>query len=343
MQVQKKRLSESQLFRISRKVLSAREVGISMVMVFIITILAVIAPRFLTVTNLLNIGRQTALTGIMAAGTAGVMIAGNIDLSIGSIYGLSALTTAMVLSNTQSAIAAVVIGLMVGVVVGLINGFLTVRIKMPSFVATFGMMYICRGVALILTKGYPITLVTRGVTATTHPFFFFLGQGQLFGKIPMQLSFMVVVMIILGYVLHRTVGGLHIFAVGGSERASFASGIDVRRVRLGTFVISGVCASLAGILNLSFIGSTLPTAGQGLEFQVFASAIIGGTSMAGGEGTMIGIFIGAIILGILSNGLVLLGVDPFWQVLIIGVITISAVSYDMLTWQKRQRRRIAAA
>jgi len=205
------------------------------------------------------------------------------------------------------------------------------------------MMYICRGIALILTRGYPITLITHGVTPDTHPFFFFLGQGQLFGKIPMQFSFLVVVMIIIGYVLHRTVGGLHIFAVGGSEKASFASGINVRGVRLKTFVISGVCASLAGILNLSFIGSILPTAGQGLEFQVFASAIIGGTSMSGGEGTIIGIFIGAIILGIINNGLVLLGVDPFWQVLIIGVITISAVAYDMLTWQKRQQRRIAAA
>ncbi|UCF97262.1 MAG: ABC transporter permease [Spirochaetaceae bacterium] len=333
----------SQFLKVTKQILTAREAGIFFVMVFLICILSVIAPRFLTVTNLLNVGRQTALTGIMAVGMGLVLIAGNIDLSIGSNYGLSALMAAMILVRTRSSIVALIAGLMIGLAVGLINGFLTVKVKMPSFVATFGTMFICRGVALILTRGYPITLLTEGINQETHPLFFFLGQGSLFGKIPMQFVFMVVVMIILGIMLHKTIGGLHIFAVGGSEKASFASGIKVEMVRLKTFVISGLCASLAGILNVSFIGSILPTAGQGLEFQVFASAIIGGTSMSGGEGSVIGIFIGALILGIISNGLVLLGVDPFWQVLIIGIITISAVTYDTLTWQKRQERRMAAS
>jgi ribose/xylose/arabinose/galactoside ABC-type transport system permease subunit len=333
---------QTQLRRISRNILSAREVGISMVLIFLIVILSIIAPRFLTITNLLNVGRQTALIGIMAVGMGLVLMAGNIDLSIGSNYGLSALMTAMILVRTRNSVVAIVVGLMIGFAVGLTNGFLTVKVKMPSFVATFGTMYICRGVALILTRGYPITLLTEGINQETHPFFFFLGQGNLFGTIPMQLSFMVVVMIILGFMLHKTTGGLHIFAVGGSEKASFASGINVDMVRLKTFIISGLCASLSGILNLSFIGSILPTAGAGLEFQVFASAIIGGTSMSGGEGSVLGIFIGALILGTISNGLVLLGVDPFWQVLTIGVITIFAVSYDMLTWQKRQERRMAS-
>ena len=329
------------IWGVAKKLIAAREAGMFLVMIALMAVLAIIAPRFMTLDNLLNVGRQTALTGIMAVGMGLVMITGNFDLSIGSTYGLSALLTALVLVKTGNTALALFLGLMVGFVVGVINGFLTVKVRMPAFVATFGMMNVCRGIALILTLGYPVTLSIEGITSKTNPLFFFLGQGTIFNKVPMQLVFMAAAMLIVGYILHRTIWGLHVFAVGGSEKASFASGINVRMVRFKTFVICGVGASLAGILNLSFIGGILPIAGQGLEFQVFAAIVIGGTSLSGGEGSILGILVGALVLGIINNGLVLMGVDPFWQILIIGIITISAVAYDTLTWQSRLQRRIA--
>ncbi len=335
--------STSKLVRMVKRITGAREGGMVLVLILLVVVLSIISPGFMSVNNLLNVGRQTALTGIMAIGVGLVTITGNMDLSIGSVYGISGVMAAMVMVRTQNAALAIACGILVGLVVGMINGFLVVKVRMPSFVATFGMMYVSRGISLILTLGYPITLFVEGITAKTHPGFHFLGRGLLFGQIPMQLAVMLGAMLALGYVLHRTIWGLHLFAVGGSEKASFAAGISVRSVRFWVFVISGIGAAVAGILNLSFIGSVLPTAGQGLEFMVFASVIIGGTSMTGGEGSMLGIFVGATILGIINNGLVLLGIGPFWQLLIIGVISILAVTWDMLTWQRRQSKRMAVA
>lgn len=324
-----------------KRIMAVKESGIVLAMLCLVLILSFISPRFFTVDNLLNIGRQTAIVGIMAVGLGMVMIAGNIDLSIGSIYGLGSVITALILKTTTNAALALCGGLLVGMVIGICNGLLVVKIKMPSFIATFGMMYVTRGIALIITLGYPITLLLEGVTLDSHPVFYFLGQGLLFNKIPMQFVFMIMIMLVAAYILHETIFGTHIFSVGSSERASFASGINVTRVRFLTYIISGVLSSGAGILAVAFIGSILPTAGQGLEFEVFAAVIIGGVSMSGGEGSIFGIFIGSLIFGIIRNGLVLLRIGPFWQVFVIGIITIAAVAYDSLTWQKRQERAIS--
>lgn len=330
----------SALKRIKR-IMSVKESGIVLAMLGLVLILALISPRFFTVDNLLNIGRQTAIVGIMAIGLGMVMIAGNIDLSIGSIYGITAVITALILKVTGNTALSLCGGFAVGLVIGVCNGLLVVKIKMPSFIATFGMMYVARGIALIITLGYPITLLLEGVTPDSHPVFYFVGQGLLFNKIPMQFVFMILTMLIATYLLHENIFGLHIFSVGSNEIASFASGINVTMVRFLTYIISGFLSSGAGILSLSFIGSILPTAGRGLEFEVFAAVIIGGVSMSGGEGSIFGIFIGSLIFGIIRNGLVLLGIGPFWQVFVIGIITISAVAYDSLTWQKRQERVVS--
>lgn len=317
-----------------------REMGIFVIIIFLSINLTFISPRFLNINNLLNIGRQSSSLCIMAIGLGLVMISGNIDLSIGSIYGLASIITAIILAKTGNLLLSLSAGILVGIVIGILNGLLIIKAKLPAFIATFGMMYVARGICLIITRGYPISLPMEGVTEDTNPVFYFLGQGKLFETIPMQFVFMLIIIIIANFILDRTIFGKHILAVGSSKKAAFVSGVNTDLVILKTFIISGVVSAIAGILSLSFIASVLPIAGQGLEFTVFAGVIIGGTSMAGGEGSVLGIFLGAIILGIIKNGLVLLGVNPFWQIFIIGLITILAVSYDSLTWEYRKTKRI---
>jgi ribose transport system permease protein len=313
-----------------KTLMNKKDSGIIFAFVALFIILSFASDSFFHVENLLNVGRQVAIRGIMAIGLGLVVISGNIDLSIGSIYGLSAVVTAIILRDTRSTVLGIAGGLLIGLIFGIVNGLLVVKIGVPAFITTFGMMNVARGIALIITDSYPITLLVEGVDQMTHKFFYFIGQGLLFNIIPMQLIFMVIMMICFGYILHKTNFGIHMFAVGGSEKTSFVSGIKVGQIRMKTYIISGILAAFCGILSLSFMGSIIPTAGQGLEFEVFAAVVIGGTSMAGGEGSILGILFGILIFGIIQNGLILLGVGTFWQVLVIGLLTICAVVYDSL-------------
>lgn len=324
-----------------KKFLEARESAIFFAFLSIFVILTFATPHFIRITNLLNIGRQISFLGMMGIGLGIVIITGNIDLSIGSVYGLAAVVTALTMVKTGNSFISILFGVIAGTSVGLANGWLLVKIKLPAFIVTFGMMNVVRGLILIITNGYPITLFLDGITNETHPGFYFIGGGKLFNNIPMQLIIMAFFMLFFGYILHRTIFGLHIFAVGDSEKAAHASGINSGAIKIKSLLISSFLASVAGILNLAFIGSVQATSGQGLEFETFAAVIIGGVSFAGGEGSIAGILIGTLIIGIIRNGLVLLGVGPFMQVLIVGLIAIGAVAYDSLTWEKRQERRLS--
>ena len=323
-----------------KKITEARESSTFLAFLSIFIILSFLTPYFITMTNLLNIGRQISFLGLMAIGLGIAIITGNIDLSIGSVYGFAAVVTALIMVKTGNSFLSIFFGIIAGTSVGLVNGLLLVKIKLPSFIVTFGTMNIVRGLILLITKGNPVTLFIDGITHETHRGFYFVGGGKLFNTIPMQLVIMIFFMLILGYVLNRTIFGLHIYAVGDNEKAARASGIDNDLVKIKVFVISSLLSSIAGILNLSFIGSIEATSGAGLEFETFAAVIIGGVSFAGGEGSIMGILIGTFIIGIIRNGLVLLGVGSFIQVLVVGIIAIAAVTYDSLTWEKRQNRRL---
>lgn len=323
-----------------KKITEARESAIFLAFLSIFIILSFATPNFLRISNLLNIGRQISFLGMMGLGLGLAIITGNIDLSIGSVYGFAAIVTALTMLKTGNTFISLFLGIILGTCIGLINGWLLTKLKLPSFIVTFGMMNVVRGLILIITRGYPITLFIDGITNETHPGFYFIGGGKLFKIIPMQLIIMIFFMLLLGYTLNRTIFGLHIYAVGNNQKAAHASGIDINLIKIKVFVISGFLSSTAGILNLSFIGSVQGTSGAGLEFETFAAVIIGGVSFAGGEGSAIGILIGTLIIGIIRNGLVLLGVGPFMQVLVVGIIAIAAVAYDSLTWEKRQERRL---
>jgi ribose transport system permease protein len=320
-----------------RRLFSAREAGVFLALLLMCVILSLTTDAFLSTRNLLNVGRQISLIGIMAVGMTFVLICGEVDLSIGSNYALSGLVTGILLVNQWTLIPALAVGLTIGAVIGLINGVLSTYGRLPSFITTLGMLSIVRGLALVITDGQPVTINEReGAIPAVLEQFENLGQGYLFGQIPMQLVFFIVIAILGWIVLSLTTYGFRVYAVGGGIKAARVSGIKVFSVKIWAFVIMGVLAALAGILSLAFLPSgQAGRTGLGLELDVIAATIVGGASLSGGEGTIPGTILGVLIIGVLRNGLVLLGISPFAQELIIGLVIIIAVAIDK--WTSKQR------
>lgn len=323
-----------------RRILSARETGVFIALVLMCLVLAIARPNaFPRAQNFLNIGRQVSLVGIMAIGMTFVIISGEIDLSIGSIYALAGLSTGLLLTEGWSLLPALAAGLGIGSAVGFINGWLSTYGKLPSFITTLGMMSVARGAALLLTNGEPVTVREQfGVQPAALEQFKFIGQGQLLGAVPMQLVFFIIVVLLGWLLLGRTVFGFKIYAVGGSPKAARASGIKVAHVKIWSFVMMGFLSGLSGILVLAFLLSgQAGQTGMGLELDVIAAVIVGGAALSGGEGSILGTILGVFIIGVLRNGLVLLNISPFWQTTIIGLVIILAVGIDKWTRGRRTR------
>jgi len=208
----------------------------------------------------------------------------------------------------------------------MVNGMLVVYFPLPSYIATLGMMQIVRGVCYILTRGYPVSGMADS--------FKWIGQEQMLG-VPVPVYFMLLFALVFAVFRNRTKTGRRIFAMGGNEEATRISGVNTRRLKILCFVLAGVCAAFAGIINASKVGVAQPTAGNGFEMDAIASVIIGGSSMAGGVGTVVGTLIGSAIMGVLRNALVLLSVESYWQTLVMGVVIIFAVTIDQLRKARR--------
>jgi ribose transport system permease protein len=296
-------------------------------------------PSFLTFRNLLNVGRQVSLLGIMAIGMVYVLIAREIDLSVGSIYALAAIVTGLLLTQQWPLALAILIGLAVGIFIGFVNGGLSTFGQLPSFITTLGMMSVVRGAALLITDGKPVTVnESFGADPQALEVFYFLGQGRIFDLIPMQLIFFLLIIVLGATLLSRTVFGFRVYAVGGSDRAARVSGIKVFNIKIWAFMIMGFLSALSGILSLAFLPSAQAgRTGVGLELDVIAAPIVGGASLAGGEGTILGVILGVLIIGVLRNGLVLMGISPFWQEMAIGAVIILAVGIDKWTSARRGR------
>jgi ribose transport system permease protein len=314
-----------------------REAGVALALIVMCVVLTFLSDRFMTTNNLLNIGRQVSLLGIMAIGMTFVLTSGEVDLSVGSIYAFSGLATGMVLLSGYALLPALLVGLLIGAVIGLLNGLLSTYGRLPSLIATLGMLSMVRGAALILTDGRPVTVNERnGADPAALAQFEFLGQGTVAG-IPMQLVFFALVALAGWFLLSRTSFGFRVFAVGGSAKAARVSGINVERVKIAAFTLMGTLAAFAGILSMAFLPSgQAGRTGLGLELDVIVATIVGGTSLAGGEGTVIGTILGVLIIGVLRNGLVLTGVSPFAQEFLIGLVIVVAVAIDK--WTVKQRR-----
>jgi ribose transport system permease protein len=258
-----------------------------------------------------------------------VLISGEIDVSVGSSYALVAVVAGTLMTKQGWNIwLSCLAGLAVGAFIGWVNGFLSTKGRLPSFISTLGMMSILRGAALLITNAYPVITGGGAISGRAAELFWYLGGGRLFGQVPMQFVWFIVVLVLAHVLLALTTYGFRVYAVGGNARAAHLCGLNVQRIKLTNFTMLGLLCGLSGLLTLSFLRSVTATIGVGYELDVISAVIIGGAALSGGEGTVLGTLIGAMIMGVLRNGLTLFGVSPFWQQVAIGMVIILAVGLD---------------
>ncbi|MDQ0390542.1 ABC transporter permease [Labrys monachus] len=308
---------------------------------------AIAAPNFLSTANLILMSKHVALNAFLAMGMTFVIVTGGIDLSVGSIVGLCGMVAGgLILNGLDLRIGytvffnvyeIILITLVVGIGVGAINGLLITRLNVAPFIATLGTLYVARGLALLSSDGgtFP-NLVGNPQFGTTG--YAVLGSGRLLG-LPVSIWVLAVLALAAAYLARCTPLGRHIFAVGGNERAAGLSGIRVSRVKMFVYMFSGFCAAIVGLVISSELMASHPATGESFELNAIAAAVLGGTSMSGGRGTIGGTIIGSFVIGILSDGLVMMGVSEFWQMVIKGLVIIVAVVVDQA--QRRLQQRVA--
>ncbi|MGG0571163.1 ribose ABC transporter permease RbsC [Priestia megaterium] len=287
----------------------------------LIVIVSILNPSFLEPLNILNLLRQVAINALIAFGMTFVILTGGIDLSVGSILALSsALMAGMIVSGVDP-IFAILIGSVLGAVMGMINGLLITKGKMAPFIATLATMTIFRGLTLVYTDGNPITGLGENY------YFQLFGRGYFLG-IPVPAITMILAFAVLWVILHKTPFGRRTYAIGGNEKAAFISGIKVPKVKVMIYSLAGLLAALSGAILTSRLNSAQPTAGTSYELDAIAAVVLGGTSLSGGRGRIVGTLIGALIIGTLNNGLNLLGVSSFYQMVVKGIVILIAVLID---------------
>lgn len=304
--------------------------GLIWVLLGLCVLATFLSPSFLNPVNVTNVLRQVALFGIVSVGMTFVILTKGIDLSVGSILGVCAVTTALLLVAGWPIPVVVIVALLIGTAMGALNGLGITLGGIPPFIMTLGMMVMGRGLALTLADGQPVGLGSRAAD------FMWLGRGAMLG-LPVPVWIFAIVAGIAIYVLRYTPYGRQIYAVGSNAEAAHLSGINVGLVTFSVYVISGFLASLTAIIFVSRLTVGEPTAGTGIELEAIAISVIGGTSLFGGEGGILGTIIGAGILAILANIMNLLGISPFTQQIVKGAIIIGAVLYEML--RKRRQRQ----
>ena len=307
--------------------------GIFLIFAVMVLTASMLSPAFLSSTNLINVVRQMSIVGLIALGVTGVIVSAGIDLSSGSVVGLTAVVAASLSQDPEYStpfypglhlplIVAVIAACVVGALVGLINGTLVAKTRIPPFIATLGTYTAIRGLALLYTGGRPISDLTDSYN--------FIGQGDVSG-VPVPIIILVIMAIITHVLYAHTKFGKYIYAIGGNEQAARVSGIDAAKYKMLIYVYASFLAGLAGLVVSSRIGSGQPGLGVGYELDAIAAAVIGGTSLsAGGIGTVAGTIVGALIIGVLNNILDLMNVSAYWQQIIKGCIIVGAVILDQL-------------
>ena len=313
-------------------------------LILIIVVFSLLSPNYLTTSNLLIMGSHVAIFALMGMGQLLTILNSGIDLSVGSTLGFAAVMGGFMLQGVPlsafgvtlypSVPVVVVISLGVGALVGLINGVLVARFRVAAFVATLGTLYAVRGLSLLMTGGITINNIA-GDPQLGNTGIGWLGFNRAFG-IPMGVVMMVIVALILSHVLGRTRFGRWLYASGGNERAAELSGVPVKRVKVWVYVISGICAAMAGLVLASTLTGADPNAGSTYELTAIAAVVIGGASLRGGEGNIRGTLLGAFVIGFLSDGLVIVGVSAYWQMVFIGGVIIVAVMLNSINYSGRQ-------
>ncbi len=308
----------------------------------LVTAFALLTPEFLTTGNLTILVKHVAINAILAIGMTFVILSGGIDLSVGSIAGLTGMIAGalidqgLVLHWAGSVVyfhtwLVVTMGLAAGIVLGMLNGLLVARLRVAPFIATLGVLYVARGAALLLSGGATFPNLA-GSADLGNTGFSWLGTGLVAG-VPVPIWLMAGVTLVAMLVANRTPFGRQVYAVGGNARAALLSGVRVTRVTCTVYVISGFCAALVGLIIASQLGAAHPATGETFELNAIAAVVLGGTSLMGGRGTIGGTLIGAFVIGVLADGLVLMGVSEFWQMVIKGLVIVLAVILDQ--FQKR--------
>ncbi|MGA2501029.1 MAG: ABC transporter permease [Tepidisphaeraceae bacterium] len=305
--------------------LRRRESGIFLALVGLVVLITICEPGFARWDNVYTVSRQIAYTAIVALGVFFVILTSGIDLSVGSIVGLSGVVCGWLMFRGCPASLAVCAGLATGMALGAINGAIVSYIGVTPFIVTLGTLGMARGVVYVATHGDSI----RGIPES------FISAGLRDVWIfPMAVVVLGIIAVIAHIVLTYTAFGRRVYAVGGNEAATTLSGINTRRVKLVTYMISGLCSAVAGVLFIARYRSAQAEPAKGIELDAIAAAVIGGTSLMGGEGTVAGVLIGATIMGVIRSGLVQLQVSSYWQELIIGAIIVLAAIMDVI----RRRR-----
>ncbi|MCF2150605.1 ribose ABC transporter permease [Desmonostoc muscorum LEGE 12446] len=301
--------------------------GILPILILICILFTFLSPNFLTGGNLVNILRQASINIVLATGMTFVILTGGIDLSVGSMLAVSAVVALLVSLLPAIGWAALPAGLLAGLLLGLVNGALITFLDVPPFIVTLGSLTALRGVAYLIAKG--TTIINRDIN------FAWIGNSYI-GPLPWLVIIALLTVAGSWFVLRQTVLGVQIYAVGGNERAARLTGIKVNRVLLFVYGVSGLLSGLAGIMSASRLYSASGLLGQGYELDAIAAVILGGTSFTGGIGTIGGTLLGALIIAVLNNGLTLLNMSFFWQLVVKGLVIIAAVMIDRI--RRRSRR-----
>jgi len=308
-----------------------------LVLVLLLVFFTSMSPTFLTTNNISILAKHVAISAILAIGMSFVVLAGGIDLSVGSVAGLGGMIAGYVLTQGiiiggsiyyPPVVVAVLLTFAICLVVGFLNGWLISKAGVAPFIATLGTLYIARGAALLISNGKTFPNLA-GLSSRGNTGFDLLGQSFLLG-LPVSVWIMFLLFAAAAILAAKTPFGRHVYAVGGNERAARLAGIRVPRVKLMTYLFSAFCAALVGLIIASQLEAAHPATGESFELNAIAAVVLGGTSLMGGRGSVVGSLIGAFVIGVLADGLVMLGVSEFWQIVIKGVVIVMAVAVDQL-------------
>lgn len=320
----------------NRALLLLLKLRATLMLVVLLALFSILSPTFLTSANLSILAKHVSISALLAVGMTFTVLTGGIDLSVGSIAGLTGIIAGLLIhgipigSTVFYAPILLVIpaALFVGTFAGACNGVLVARFSVAPFIATLGMLYIARGAALLLSNGHTFPDLA-GEAARHNTGFPLLGQSFLLG-LPLPVWIALAITALAAFIAARTPFGRHVYAVGGNERAAMLAGIRTGQVKFYTYVFSGFCAALVGLIIAAQLESAHPATGEAFELNAIAAVVLGGTSLMGGRGSIEGSLIGALVIGVLADGLVMLGVSEFWQIVIKGLVIVLAVVVDQM-------------
>lgn len=313
-----------------KKLTSHREVGIFLALVAICIVFSILSPQFLRVKNLFNILKQTATVAICAVGFTFVLITGGIDLSVGYQISLDIVICAYMMKTMGVPWGvAVPLTLVLGLIIGCLNGFIIIKTHVAPLIVTLSMQIILKGSSFMITQGLAIFGFDKA--------FLKLGQGTIFGQVPISVLFVVALLALGIFILNKTVLGRYFYAIGNNREAAKLSGVNTDFVEMCAYALCGVFTSVGAVLMLSRMNSAQSATGDGYEFNALTGCVLGGVSSSGGTGTIIGAFIGCIIVGVLDNGLLLLNVNEYLQQVLKGCVLLTAVIYDTASHERAER------